>query len=67
LDKYSSVLTETGVFIVRMYVLDQGKVKWRPSKMFEIIENNFDIVEKCQYDKSGAMVIVFQPRKAARH
>ena len=66
LDKYSSVLTEAGVFIVRMYILEQGKAKWRPSKMFEIIENNFDVVEKCQYEKSGAAVIVFRPRKAAR-
>jgi SAM-dependent methyltransferase len=68
LAKYSQVLTDEGVFIVRMYALENGKIKHRPTKMFDIIEDGFDILEKCLYEKSGAtaVVIVFRPRHTAR-
>ena len=66
LDKYSPALTKRGVFIVRMYASENGNVKWRPSKMFRIIEDNFDVVEKAEYDKSGAVVIIFRPKPLVR-
>jgi SAM-dependent methyltransferase len=66
LDKYSSYLTAQGVFIVRMYTSANGKDKHRPMKMFDIIEEHFDVIEKAQDAKSGATVIVFRTRQAAR-
>jgi SAM-dependent methyltransferase len=61
LDKYCSYLTSNGVFIVRMFLLENEKLKWRPAKMIEIIEAGFDVVEKYRQPQSGAAVIVFRP------
>jgi cyclopropane fatty-acyl-phospholipid synthase-like methyltransferase len=66
LDKYSSNLAEDGVFIVRLYIMQNGKVKFRPKKMIEIISNNFPVIEHNQYGNAGAVVIVFRPRNTAR-
>jgi 2-polyprenyl-3-methyl-5-hydroxy-6-metoxy-1,4-benzoquinol methylase len=65
LDRYSEYLRHGGVFIVRMATLggNGGKTKYRPKAMLNIIETEFDVVEKSQSGKSGATVIVFRPRR----
>ena len=65
LDRFSPYLTDTGVFIVRLYVTEKGKTKSRPSAMIGIMEKEFDVVEKMHYKKSGATVIVFRPKTRA--
>jgi SAM-dependent methyltransferase len=62
LDRFSKYLTKDGVFIVRLYVVDNGKTKYRPSAMIGIMEKEFDVVEKVHYEDSGATVIVFRPK-----
>jgi hypothetical protein len=62
LDRFSPYLTESGVFIVRLYVLKNGKPKQRPSAMISIMEKEFDVVEKSVYQESGSTVIVFRPK-----
>jgi SAM-dependent methyltransferase len=64
LDKYSPHLTDKGVFIVRLYTSENGKPKWRPTKMIEMIQSAFDTVEKYHDSKSGATIIVFRPWRA---
>lgn len=60
---YSQFLTDRGVIIVRMYLAMDGKSKFRPTKMIEIIEGNCDVVEKGEHGGEGAAtVIVFRPR-----
>lgn len=63
LDKYSKYLKDSGVFIVRIAVLDGkvGKTKKRPMAMVSVIEREFEVIGKCQYP-GGATIIVFQPR-----
>lgn len=63
LDRFSDYLTDDGVFIVRLYVLENGKPKYRPSAMIGIMEREFDVVEKGLYPKTGATVIVFRPKR----
>jgi cyclopropane fatty-acyl-phospholipid synthase-like methyltransferase len=65
LDKFSRYLVDDGVFIVRLFIMRDGKVKFRPKKMVDIIANNFPVIEKNQYGNTGAVVIVFRPRKTA--
>lgn len=65
LDKYSRYLKESGVFIVRMGVLDDknGKIKKRPKAMIDIIETEFAVIENCRHaGKSGPTVVIFRPR-----
>jgi 2-polyprenyl-3-methyl-5-hydroxy-6-metoxy-1,4-benzoquinol methylase len=64
LDKYSQWLQPDGVFIVRMFMADRndGRDKERPTKMMNIVESNFDIIEKGQYGKGKATVLVFRPK-----
>jgi SAM-dependent methyltransferase len=64
LDYYSKYLTDGGVFIVRLKTSDDkdGNRKYRPTAMLGIMEREFDVVEQCQYDESGATVIVFRQR-----
>ena len=65
LKHYSEYLKDGGVFIVRMYLAMNGKNKFRPTKMVQIIENNFDVLEKGEYGgKRAATVIVFRPKVA---
>jgi len=63
LERYSKYLRDDGVFIVRMATSDakSGKSKHRPNAMVGVMENEFDVVEKRQYDESGSTVIVFRP------
>jgi SAM-dependent methyltransferase len=62
LDKYSAYLTEGGVFIVRLFTMRDGKVKFRPTKVISIIAENYPVLEKGQYEDRGSVVIVFGPR-----
>jgi len=65
LERYAKYLTCKGVFIVRMNTTDGsvGKSKPRPTAMVAIIENAFDVLEKCQYEgPSGPTVIVFRAK-----
>jgi SAM-dependent methyltransferase len=65
LDRYSVYLKENGVFIVRLFVAthESPKSKYRPTAMLGIMENEFDVVEKCQYEEPGRpAVIVFRPK-----
>jgi SAM-dependent methyltransferase len=67
LERYSKYLSDSGVFVVRMGTSDSdGTTKSRPTMMIRVIESEFDVVEKGQYEKFGkkATVIVFRPRKA---
>jgi SAM-dependent methyltransferase len=62
LDHYSNYLVEGGVFIVRMNTSDgKGSGKYRLTAMVNVMEAEFEIVEKCQYGGSGPTVIVFRP------
>jgi 2-polyprenyl-3-methyl-5-hydroxy-6-metoxy-1,4-benzoquinol methylase len=65
LDKYAQCLKEDGVFIVRLFAANRetSKIKHRPTAMFAIIAENFDVIERRQYAESGSpTVIVFRPR-----
>lgn len=65
LDRYAKYLTDDGVFIVRMYLRDSknGKTKNRPVAMMELMEKEFDVVEKGNYPhQSGSAVLVFRPK-----
>jgi SAM-dependent methyltransferase len=64
LDRLSQFLKAGGVFIVRMYTVDEGQVKQRPIAMFELLEKEFSVVEKSHYPESGATVMVLQPKGA---
>jgi len=64
LDRYSKYLRKGGVFIVRMNTTG-GKLG-RPKAMADIMETEFDVVEKRQYGESGPTVIVFRPRYSDR-
>jgi SAM-dependent methyltransferase len=62
LDRFSKYLADDGVFIVRMYIVENGKTKYRPSAMMSIMEREFDVVDKAHYEESGATVIVLRPK-----
>jgi 2-polyprenyl-3-methyl-5-hydroxy-6-metoxy-1,4-benzoquinol methylase len=66
LDTLSAHLKPGGVFIVRMYIMRDGVIKFRPKKMIDIIASNYPVFEKNQYGNAGAVVVVFGPRHA-RH
>jgi SAM-dependent methyltransferase len=64
LQHYSKCLTDRGVIIVRMYLAIDGKGKFRPTKMVDIIEKNYDVIEKGEHGGEGAAtVVVFRPRQ----
>jgi SAM-dependent methyltransferase len=61
---YAKYLKETGVFIVRLGTSDKdGTPKARPKAMIDIIRRECEVVEDCQYEKSGAAVIVFRAKR----
>jgi SAM-dependent methyltransferase len=67
LDRYSVYLKEGGVFVVRLFASSgdrpDGKDKQRPAAMLGIMENEFDVLEKCRYEEPGRpTVIVFRPK-----
>lgn len=67
LDKYSQFLAESGVFIVRLYLSGpKGEKRYRPRAVIRTIENEFEVIEKGEYnDRSATTVIVFRPRVSA--
>jgi 2-polyprenyl-3-methyl-5-hydroxy-6-metoxy-1,4-benzoquinol methylase len=66
LDRYSGYLTNGGVFVVRLGMGggQDGQIKKRPKAMIDIMEAEFDVVEKAQYGESKETVIVFRPRRS---
>jgi SAM-dependent methyltransferase len=66
LDHFSKHLRDEGVFIVRMNITDgKGSQKHRLAAAVDIMESEFDVVEKSQYGESGPTVIIFRPRCTA--
>lgn len=66
LEKYSSHLKSSGVFIIRMYLGDRqsGKIKFRVKRKIDLIKRKYNIVEEHQYDALGTpLVLVFQPQR----
>jgi SAM-dependent methyltransferase len=67
LDRLGASLTDTGVFMVRMAAADvQGNMKSRPTAMFRIMQDEFDVIEKAEYGRCRDTVIVFRPRHSRR-
>lgn len=66
LDKYSACLKDQGVFIVRLGTTNNGKLKYRPTKMIKTIEAAFDVVEKYSNQKTGVNIVVCRPRQTAK-
>jgi SAM-dependent methyltransferase len=67
LDYFSKHLKSGGVFVVRMNISDgKGGQKARLAAQFDIMEKDFDVVEKAQYGDAGPTVIVFRPRVRER-
>lgn len=67
IEKYAKNLKEEGVFIVRLFAASRKtlKKKNRPTAMLQIMETNFEVVERRQYAEPGSpTVIVFRPRRA---
>jgi 2-polyprenyl-3-methyl-5-hydroxy-6-metoxy-1,4-benzoquinol methylase len=63
LDHYSKFLKDTGVFVVRMGLGGaDGEPRRRPMAMLNVMESEFDIVEKDEYG-SRVIVIVLRPRQ----
>lgn len=63
LEKYSRYLTDRGVFVVRMYIKYQnGESARRPTRMIEVIEKAFRVLERGHDSNRLAAVIVFKPR-----
>lgn len=66
LERYSIHLKKNGVFIIRMATGDsnsQGKDKPRPAAMMQIMENEFDVVEKRIYKGiARPTVLILRPR-----
>jgi SAM-dependent methyltransferase len=64
LDRYSQFLKDQGVFIVKMVITGakDGKIRHRLKAMVDIMETEFDVVERAQYGAEGATVLVFRPR-----
>jgi 2-polyprenyl-3-methyl-5-hydroxy-6-metoxy-1,4-benzoquinol methylase len=62
--RYSKYLRNGGVFIVRMGTIDKdGRPQARPKAMIDIIKRECEVVESCQYEKFGAVVIVFRAKR----
>jgi SAM-dependent methyltransferase len=60
LDRYSRYLRQDGVFIVRMNATG-GKLG-RPKAMVDVMDTEFDVLEKRQFGESGPTVMVFRAR-----
>jgi SAM-dependent methyltransferase len=71
LDYYSPYLNDGGVFIVRLFAASReavnGKDKPRPTAMLNVMEREFDVIEKGQYPVAGhPTVLVLRPRKQSK-
>jgi SAM-dependent methyltransferase len=56
LDRYSKYLKERGVFIARIW-----SVGGKENRSADIIENNFDVIEKHLFGHQKMAIIVFRP------
>jgi SAM-dependent methyltransferase len=68
LDRYSQYQNDGGVLIVRLFAASRevviGKDKPRPTAMLNLMENEFDVVEKGRYQVAGhPTVLVLRPKK----
>jgi SAM-dependent methyltransferase len=64
LDQYSAYLKEGGVFIVRMVLRGQdGSSNNRPKAMVNVMETEFDVVEKSVYGKQEVTILALRPRQ----
>jgi SAM-dependent methyltransferase len=61
LKKYSICLKEQGVFIVRLATRENGKPKYRPTKMMLTIEAVSDVVENYDNEQTGINILVCRP------
>lgn len=63
LDRYARFLAEDGVFVVRLYLAGpKGEKRYRPKAVLRTIENEFDVIDKAEYDdRSSTAVTVFRP------
>jgi SAM-dependent methyltransferase len=67
LNRYARHLCEGGVFIVRMHITSEnGEPVRRPTKMVQLIDATFNIIERVHDVKTGTGVIVFQPKTPFR-
>jgi len=65
LSYFSDHLKPGGVFIVRMNISDRkGGQKARLLAVFEIIESDYEVVEKTQFGVAGPTVVVFRPKSS---
>jgi SAM-dependent methyltransferase len=63
LNRYARHLRERGVFVVRMHVTSEsGDPVRRPTRMVQVIDTAFDIIERVHDAKTGGGVVVFQPK-----
>jgi SAM-dependent methyltransferase len=66
LDRYASYLKKDGVFIVRIATSDKehaGADKPRPTAMVQVMETEFDVVERHRYEGvARPTVLVLRPR-----
>jgi SAM-dependent methyltransferase len=62
LHRYSGCLKAGGVFVVRIHIIREGRIRNRPQSAIRIVESEFAVLEKHQHGKSGPTVLVFQPR-----
>jgi len=71
LDHYAKYLNREGVFIVRLDLSDfnnGGKNKRRPTAMVEVMESEFDLVERHEYTGvSRPNVLVLRPKTRRPH
>jgi SAM-dependent methyltransferase len=69
LDRYAAFLKDNGVLIVRLFASNravaQSEDKPRPAAMLRLMESEFDVVERGQYDAipGRPTVLVLRPRK----
>jgi len=65
LDRLAKYLAPNGVFIVRLYYVgdDKKTLKRRPLAMFDVMEQEFELLQKKNYEAVGSRVIVFRPKK----
>lgn len=68
LDRYAYYLEDDGVFIIRLFAASleetNSKDKPRPTAMLNVMETEFDVVEKGRYPVAGhPTVLVLRPRK----
>jgi 2-polyprenyl-3-methyl-5-hydroxy-6-metoxy-1,4-benzoquinol methylase len=62
LDRFANFVRDDGVLMVRLNTIDNGKRKHRPTAMLGIVEREFNVIERTEYAKGGATVVVFRPK-----